>query len=184
MNREELKAQHKKLGETQPFTKNEQKSFDKKDQSMIRNIQILNGISKKDAINVLKAYKSTPKATLRRLARAYRKRLNKYSSPQKPSVEGELKAPKPIKGKKGVSHQKKPEKRTSDVLKTNRQKTRDYLNNPQNKNEKTYSRIEKASKKYIDASDSELRHGVNSKWSQNYRVKQELNAKYEGRIIK
>lgn len=188
MNGKELKEKHKELAEKQPFTKKEQIQFDKKDQSMIRNIQILNGINKKDAIAVIKAYKSTPKQTLRRLARAYRKRLQKYSSPVKPDVAGSIKAPKKIKGgaggKKGASHQKKQDSRSSSIFQENHKKTKSYLENPKNKNQANYTKIEKASKKYIDASPYELRYGVNSKKSQAYREKNGLSPKYTGRVIK
>ena len=181
MNRTQLKAQHQTLNEKEPFTEIEENEYNKKDRSMIRNIQILNGIKKKDAINVLHAYKSTPKQTLKRLAKAYRERLNKYSSPQKPDNRGEIIAPKKLKGKK---HEKHPEVRESAVFIKNRGNVVAYIKNSDNEKDKTYNRVVKAHKKYIDASRFELRQGVNSKESQKYREKQGLSKKYTGRVIK
>ena len=167
MNQRQLKKEHQRLNEKEPFTKAEQKQFDKKDQSMIRNIQILNKINKKDAVQVIKSYKSTPKNTLRRLARAYRKRLNKYSSPQKPDIRGHLKAPK-----------YKPTSREKQTHATNREEVRRDI-----ASENVNARIESGHKKYPDASVQELRHGVNSKWSKAYREKQGLSPVYTGRVV-
>lgn len=173
MNRKQLKAEHERLGREQPFTKKESKQFDKKDQSMIRNIQILNKFTKKQAIDTLKGYKATPKQTLKNLAKEHRARLKKYSSPQKPEVEGRIKP-----------HGKALPKRTGDVLRTNRRETQNYLNTPSKRNTVNYAKIEKGSKKYIDASPYELRYGVNSKKSQDYRERNGLARKYEGRIVR
>jgi hypothetical protein len=167
MNQRQLKAEHRRLNEKEPFTKREQKTFDKKDQSMIRNIQILNKISKKDAVSVIKAYKSTPKATLRRLAKAYRGRLKKYSSPQKPDIRGHMKAPRNLT------------KREKEVHAVNRGELRRNI-----ASENVSSRVEAGHKKYPDASIQELRHGVNSKWSSAYREKQGLSPAYTGRVVK
>lgn len=167
MNQRQLKAEHQRLNEKEPFTKREAKQFDKKDQSMIRNIQILNKISKRDAVNVIKAYKSTPKKTLARLAKAYRRRLKKYSSPQKPDVRGHLKTPK-----------FKPTKREAAIHKVNRAELRRDITS-----DNVSPRVETAHKKYPDASTQELRHGVNSKWSKAYREKQGLNPAYTGRVV-
>lgn len=181
MNRTQLKNQHLALNEKEPFTEIEQNEYNKKDRSMIRNIQILNGIKKKDAIAVLHAYKSTPKQTLKRLAKAYRERLNKYSSPQKPDNRGEIIAPKVKKGKK---HEKQIGNKESLIFTANRKSVVEYIKKSSNKKDKTYVRIEKAHKKYINASRYELRQGVNSKKAQKYREKQGLSKKYTGRIIK
>lgn len=173
MNRAQLKARHKELGESQPFTPKESQQFNKKDQSMIRNIQILNNMDKKQAIKLIKQYKTTPKKALKTLAKEHRKQLDKDSSPITPVIRGAVKP-----------HQKKQSVRVGNTLKENRQKTQEYLKTPKNRNLKSYKRVEKSSKKYIDASPLEHTHGVNSKWSQKYRERNGLSAKYEGRVIK
>jgi len=174
MNRSQLKKQHQLLNEKEPFTEKENIQYNKKDKSMIRNIQILNNINKKDALKVIRAYKSTPKQTLRRLAKTYRERLEKYSAPQKPDSRGIIKPP----------HKKKLESREVSTFAKNRNDVVSYINNPKKKNQAGYSRVVKGHKKYIDASEPELKHGVNSKWSQKYRVKTGLSKKYTGRVIK
>jgi hypothetical protein len=176
MNRAQLKKQHQLLNEKEPFTEKEKIQYDKKDMSMIRNIQILNKINKKEALKVIKVYKSTTKKTLARLAKTYRERLEKYSSPQKPDSKGEIIAPKIVK--------EKPLKKSSEIFKINRGDVKQYLDRSSSRDQTGYTRIAIAHKKYIDASRGELRHGVNSKWSQNYRVKHGLDKKYEGRVIK
>lgn len=173
MNRAQLKARHQELNSSQPFTKKESNQFNKKEQSMIRNIQILNNIDKKTAIRTVKAYKTSPKETIKILAKEYRKRLDKYSSPEAPEIRGEI-----------PPHGKKQNKRTGDVLRENRRLTNTFLKTPRNRNLKSYARVEKSSKKYIDASPLEHTHGVNSKWSQAYRERNGLPPTYAGRTIK
>jgi hypothetical protein len=173
MNRAQLKTRHQELNSSQPFTKKESEIYNKKDQSMIRNIQILNNYDKKTAIKAIKAYKASPKETLKALGKEYRKRLDKYSSPKTPEIRGEI-----------PPHGKKQAKQVGNILRENRKLTNAYLKNPKNRNTTNYKRIEKASKKYIDASPHELKYGVNSKESQNYRERIGLNIQYQGRIIK
>jgi len=173
MNRAQIKTRHRELGESEPFSDKEQKQFNKKDQSMIRNIQILNHMDKKNAIKLIKKYKTTPKQALKQLAKEYRKQLEKGYPTKTPEIRGRVKP-----------HQKKQSKRISNTLKENKQKTQEYLKAPKNRNQASYKRVEKSSKKYIDASPSEHTHGVNSKWSQKYRERNGLSAKYEGRTIK
>jgi hypothetical protein len=173
MNRAQLKARHAELNRTQKFTKKESETYSKKDQSMIRNIQILNNYDKKTAIKAIKAYKTSPKEALKTLAKEYRKKLESGYPKDTPEIRGEV-----------PPHGKKQSKRTGDVLRNNRKVTNAYLKNPKNRNLKSYARVKKSSKKYIDASPSEHTHGVNSKWSQSYRERNGLSAQYEGRVIK
>lgn len=173
MNRNQLKEKHRQLNEREPFTPKEEKQFNKKDQSMIRNIQILNNFNKKQAIATIKGYKTSPKQALKALAKEYRTRLEKTSPKnKKPEIRG---TPK---------HAKKPSKREKQVEQQNRKAVNDYLKNPKNKNQANYDKIQKGSKRYIDASKQELAHGVNSKWSQNYRERNGLPRKYNGRVVK
>lgn len=172
MNRNEIKAEHQRLNSKEPFTDRESKTYDKKDQSMIRNIQILNKVSKQKAINALKMYKGTPKENLRRIARNFRRKMAKAYPQNKPEVRGE------------VRHIKRPSKKLSEEWNFNRRKVKTYLNNPRNRTQKNYPKIEKASKKYVDASPYELRYGVNSDKSKKYRERHGFSVKYEGRIIK
>lgn len=173
MNRTQIKARHKELGQSEPFTAKESQQFNKKDQSMIRNIQILNNMDKKSAIKLIKQYKTTPKKALKQMAKDYRKILEKGYPTTTPEIRGEI-----------PQHGKKQSKRTGDTLRHNRQSTQKYLKTPKNRNQASYKRIEKASKKYIDASPYELRNGVNSPKSQNYRERIGLSRQYEGRVIK
>jgi hypothetical protein len=130
-------------------------------------------MNKKSALKVIKGYKASPKQALKQLAKEYRSRLKRDSSPTTPEIRGEVKP-----------HQKKQSVRTKNILQENRKTTKTYLKNPKNKNQSGYKRIEKASKKYIDASPYELRNGINSYKSQKYRERNGLSVKYEGRIIK
>lgn len=169
-----IKQMHKTLGEKEPFTQREQIQFDKKDQSMIRNIQILNNYNKKEAIDLLKQYKGTSKTALKKIARVYRKKglIGANYPKEKPEQRGH------------ITHRKGLPKRTQEVQKTSHSKTLAWLKKPLNRNSRNYDKVLKGSKKYPDASPSELQHGVNSQWSQKYRVKQGLPQKYEGRVIK
>jgi len=167
-----MKDEHKRLNEIEPFNKTEMKQFNAKDRSMIRNIQILNNFSKKEAIETIKSYKDSPKANLKRLAKDYRERMKKYYPQTTPEIRGT--AP---------TSRKKIPKRTKKVFEENRRKINEYIKNPKNKSQKGYKRIVKASKKYLDASRYELHEGVNSKKSKAYRERIGLSAQYEGRII-
>lgn len=174
MNRQELKNKHLELNEYEPFTDKEQKKFNAKDRSMIRNIQILNNFKKKDAIKILDSYKGSSKDALKKLAKAYRKRLTKGYPKNKPEMRGHI----------VDSKRKAPSKRVKANLAKNREEVNKFLKNPKNRNKANYKKVEKAHKKYIDASEYELRYGVNSKKSQAYRERMGLSKKYEGRIIK
>jgi hypothetical protein len=173
-NPKQISKMHKTLSVKEPFTEKEQIQYNKKDQSMIRNIQILNKFTKKEAIGLLKQYKGTSKTTLKRIARAYKKKglLSANYPKEKPERRGY------------IPHTKKLPEHTRNVQKTSHIKTHNWLSKPENINARNYTRVEKGFKKYPDASSQELQHGVNSKWSQEFRRKQGLSLKYEGRIIK
>lgn len=183
MNKRELKEAHSRLSEREPFTPKEQEEYNKKDQSMIRNIQILNGIDKDRALQTFKRYKSTGKKEFQRLTRATRRKAQKISggAKNKPSVEGRIHKKPAVKKD---AKRKKPSQRTKAVEQHEKTKRSAYLKDEAKKSNKNYPRVEKASKKYIDASKPELEHGVNSEWSKNYREKIGLNRNYEGRVIK
>ena len=175
MNKQELKNKHLELNEYNPFTPKEEQKYSAKDRSMIRNIQILNNFKKKEqAIKVLDTYKGSHKEALRALAKEYKKRLTKGYPKTKPEMRGHIIDTK----KKGAS------KRERGVRQKQREKVAKYLKEPVNQNKVNRNKIAKAHKKYIDASKPELEHGVNSQWSQKYRVKHGLSQKYTGRIIK
>lgn len=96
--------------------------------------------------------------------------------------------PKPKKvTKKKVSKPKKkvtkakptvvrPKKKNITTPKETSDKNRQYT-------PETKKRVESARQKYPDASNYELRHGINSKASQEYRIRNNRPKKYEGRII-
>jgi hypothetical protein len=180
----QISKMHKALNTKEPFTEREQIQFDKKDQSMIRNIQILNKYDKKEAIELLKQYKGTSKQTLRRIARAYKNKKLLIDSPQgkKSTQFGYVTPEQRIKNVK--PHRKRLEKRVMEVLQNSNRKTHDWLNNPRNRDNTNYVKVAKAYKHYPDASPHELTKGVNSKASQKYRVNTlKINSNYEGRVI-
>lgn len=173
MKRNQIKEQHRILNEKEPFNDKEMDKYSAKDRSMIRNIQILNHFNKKQAIDTIEGYKTSPKKALKALAKEYRERLEKTSPKNKtPEIRGT------------PQHAKKPTKRQKQIEQQNRKEVNKYLKNPANKQQSTYKKIAKGAKKYIDASPYELRNGVNSKKSAAYRERNGLNAKYEGRIVK
>jgi hypothetical protein len=128
MNKRELKAEHQRLSEREPFTEKEQERYNKKDQSMIRNIQILNGIDKKTAVGTFNRYKSTGKKEFNRLTRATRRKAQKISggARNKPSVEGKIKEHKKPKIKP-ESKRKQPSQRTRSTEKHEKTKRSAYL---------------------------------------------------------
>lgn len=169
----EIKEKHQELNKNEPFTEKENIQYSKKDQSTIRNIQILNRYTKDKAIELLTRYKTGTKTTLRNLAKKYRRKMEEGYEPKK--IRGVVK-PK--------QKTKKLDKNTQKVFQVNRKKTKEFLNNPKNKKFVRYTRIKKGFKKYPDASEYELRYGVNSKQSQKYRERRGLSIRYEGRINK
>lgn len=174
MNRDELKDKHRELNDNEPWTDKQREQFSKKELSFIRNIQILNGIDKKSAVKTFKQYKLKSPEAIKKLARATRRKIKAYYPPSEPFVKGTVKQ----------AHKTPPIKRVSDTIKVNRRETNAYLKNPDNQKKGNYERIEKSSKKYIDASPFEHQHGVNSKASQEYRERIGMNRQYEGRVIK
>jgi hypothetical protein len=158
-----------KLERDEPFTSTEEIDYDVKEQNLIRLIQLRNKTDKINAINSFDNYKSEGRRAVKRLSSSLRKYTNTYY-PKHGKVSHEVEEfETPIKMKR------------TQIIKENKIKTRKFLLNKNNKfkNEITYNRVSSASKKYPNASVQELRHGVNSKWSQNYRVKHGLTRNYK-----
>jgi hypothetical protein len=173
MNPTQLKRKHNQLAKKEPFSPQEAAEFSKKDRAMIRNVQILNKIDKDEAIKLLRSSKGGAKVNLKKLAADFRKNIKTNYPQEVPEQRGNI--PKVSK--------KKP-KRTVSVLNRNRKDTLAWLKEPKNKSKKVYRKVEKGHKKYLDASRFEILQGINSKKSQAYRIKNGLNAKYEGRVVK
>lgn len=177
MNKTMLKQKHRELEESEKWTAKEEQEFTKKDRSFIRNVQILNNFDKKKAVKFFRGYKKGSKDQLKELARNYRKKIKALYPKHKVFSDGRIKDRK-------QAHQKLPTKRESDVWKESRKITNKYLKTPSKYKDSNYDKIKKASKKYVDASPYELRYGVNSKKSQDYREKNGLPRNYTGRVIK
>jgi hypothetical protein len=163
-----LKTVYKKLDRREPFTNIEQAQFSVKEQNLIRGIQLRNKENKNDAIQTYTNYQMKGKKSVKSLATS----LRKYNKSHYPKHGGR------IEHDVSEFEIKKPK---SKVRKENKKEVSKFLSNKKNlfKNEKVYKRIQSGSKKYPNASTQELRHGVNSKWSQEWRVKHGLNRDYK-----
>lgn len=163
-----LKTVYKKLDRQEPFTNIEQAQFSVKEQNLIRGIQLRNKESKNDAIQTYTNYQRKGKKEIKSLASS----LRKYNKSHYPKHGGKV--------EHDVSEFETTKPKTK-VRKENKKEVSLFISNKKNqfKNETTYKRIKSGSKKYPNASLQELRHGVNSKWSQDWRVKHGLNRNYK-----
>ncbi len=158
----------KKLNRDEPFTSSEKAGLSKKEQFLIRGIQLRDKVSKDEAKEIYVDYLHKGKRAVKQLSSSVRKHNKKYY----PKIGGQV--------SHEVDEYRKPESKLK-IKKKNKKKVKLFLSEKKNyyKNKKTYVRIENASKKYPNASLGELRHGVNSKWSQDYRVSHGLNRNYK-----
>ena len=163
-----IKTVYKKLERNEPFTENERNGLSVKEQALIRGIQLRD-----------KSDKNTAKET-------YVKYLNKGEKATKSlssSVRRYIKSKYPKHGGR-IEHKVDEFERAKpkgEVKKENRKEVVKFISDTSNRerNEKTYVRVKNASDRYPNASLQELRHGVNSQWSQEYRLKHGLNRNYK-----
>jgi hypothetical protein len=168
MSDDKLKRAIERLNEKEPFTKTEKKGISIKEQNLIRGIQLRDKLTKREALEKYVEYVHQGEDDVKSLATSVRKYEKKYY----PKQGGQIAQP--------VQEFKK-KKSKAEIKKENKKQVKAYLKDKKNKvkNEKRYNRIKKASKLYPNASRGELEHGVNSVWSQNYRVKHGLNRNYK-----
>lgn len=143
------------LNIAQPFTKDEKASYQKRDMDFIRSIQVTKNLSKNEAKEEFMKYlQSEPKSKLK-LRNSIRKLQKQYTQYPKTHV------PEPVTGKQHIRPKPK-EKKGAKTVKEAITKT---------KSAKVRQRLISASKKYPSASVFELRHGINSKASQEWRLR-------------
>jgi hypothetical protein len=162
-----IKTVYKKLDRAEPFTDSEKSSYSEKEQALIRGIQLRDKTDKNTAKETYIEYLNRGQKATKSLSSSVRKYIkSKY--------------PKHGKVEHDVSEFEK-EKPKTQIRKENKQQVNKFVQNKDNKfkNEVVYERVKSASEKYPNASLGELRHGVNSKWSQEYRVKHGLNRNYK-----
>lgn len=153
------------LNEQSPFTTREQKSLSKRDRVFIRNLQIKDKSSKKDAIEKFKQSKQQGPEI--------------YKSLQK-DVTSFVKELYPVHDKK-IPADKEPKRTGQKVV---RIKPAEFKKRLEKIKPSRRQKFIKAHKKYPDAEWYELDQGINSLKSQNYRVRHGRPEQYEGRILK
>ena len=163
-----LSTVYKKLDRDDPFTALERESYSNKEQALIRGIQLKDKLTKDDAKEKYITYLNKSDKAVKGLSSAVRK----YLKEQYPKVGHQ------------VEHnfdefERVPPK--NKIKKENRQTVESFLVDKKNytKNPTTYMRIERGHKKYKNASRGELRHGVNSQWSQDWRLTHGLQRNYK-----
>lgn len=163
-----LKTVYKSLNRKEPFTSTEKNEFSIREQNLIRGIQLKDKKSKGQAIDKFRDYKLKGKTAVKRLSTSIRK----YNKTKYPKTGGKI--------EHDVDEFEKPKPKTK-IKAENKTKVKKYLSNKNNKykNEKRYKRILNASKKYKNAGMFELDHGVNSKVSQEWRLRHGLNRDYK-----
>lgn len=162
-----VKSVFRKLDRLEPWSNSERKGLSTKEQNLIRGIQLRDKTDKKTAKETYVNYLNKGSRQVKSLSTSVRKYLkSKYPRQGKmqPSVE-DLELPKS----------------KTKIRKENKKQVKTFISNKKNKfrNETTYTRVQKASQKYPNASLGELRHGVNSQWSQDYRVRHGLSRNYK-----
>lgn len=166
----DLKERLKKIERDEPWT-NKERDMNPRDKNFIRNIQALYKVDKEKAKEIFSKSNLEGKKAFKRLERRVTKGIKAFYPKHKvfKSKSGEFKRPEvETKSKYQVSHLK---------TKKGKEQLRSY-------NKTTIKRVESAQEKYPDASNYELRHGINSKASRAYRLRNTGKAEYTGRVIK
>jgi hypothetical protein len=163
-----LQTVYKKLDRDEPFTSNEESAYSKKELAIIRGIQLKDKLSKDDAKEKYITYLNKSKKAVKSLSTGVRK----YLKAQYPKTGG------------GIEHnvdefERIPQK--SKIRNNNKKEVENFISNEKNKqnNPKTYNRVKSGHEKYKNASVGELRHGVNSQWSQDWRLSHGLQRNYK-----
>lgn len=166
----------KALDEKEPFTDNEKVSYQERDLQFIRDIQLKKGISKTAAKKEFNKYLNSSDNSKKKLSlrKEIRNMLQASSPPSHaPPIEiteQKHKRPKVKKPRKKIVKKK-------GINKKQPQKIKEAIKNT--KSPKVVKRLQSASKKYPNATPYELRHGVNSKASQEYRLRHGKGLNYE-----
>lgn len=163
-----LSTVYKKLDRDDPFTDSERNSYSNKEQALIRGIQLKDNLSKDNAKEKYITYLNKSDKAVKSLSSGVRK----YLKAQYPKVGHQV--------EHNVDEfERVPPK--NKIKKENRDSVNTFLSNKKNytKNPTTYTRIEKGHKRYPNASKGELRHGVNSQWSQDWRLTHGLQRNYK-----
>lgn len=162
-----LKTVFKKLDREQPFNEIEKAQYNVKEQNLIRGIQLRDKSDKKDAIATYHNYEIEGKRKLKSLNASVRNYL-KSRYPKHGSISHSV-----------TEFQAQPTK--TQVRKDNKKQVNQWIFTRKNyhKNPERYDKIKKASQKYPNASLYELSEGVNSKRSQEYRLKHGLTRDYK-----
>lgn len=155
----------KQLEEQSPFTVREQKGLTKRDRVFIRNLQIKDKSSKKDAIEKFKLSKQKGSDTYRKLQK---------------DVTSFVKELYPVHDKK-IPVEKEPKRSGQKVI---RIKPAEFKKRLEKIKPSRREKFKKAHQKYPDASWYELDQGINSVKSQRYRIRHGRPEQYEGRINK
>lgn len=150
---------HRRLDEKEPWSDDELESYSNQDRAFIRNLQLKDKSNKTQAKKKFIRYAQKSKTAFKKLGRDTRKFIKEHYPKHDvfKTTKKEFKRPQ-------VKESKKQKKQISNVQAVN-----EYIKS--GKKDKTYSRITKTAKKYPDASLYELRHGINSKASKEYRRK-------------
>lgn len=170
-----LKERYDELERNEPYTGWE-KNLLPRDQVFIRGIQVIYKVDKQKAISIYEKTNLQSKKSFKLLEKRVTKGLNEaYPEGKRHKVfttkSGQHKKPK-LKTRK----EKRSQLTTKKSKKGKKEKLRQYT-------PKTATRVVRAANKYPDASNYELRHGVNSKASQEYRIRHGMNREYTGRTI-
>jgi hypothetical protein len=153
--------------ETQaPWTKTENRDLSKRDKVFVRNLQIKDKSSKKEAVAKYK------KIVLE--GPEHYKKLQK-------DVTSYVKELYPVHDKKVQMNNSEPSRTGKKEVRIKPKEFREIIEKTSTKELK--NRLTVAHKKYPDADLHEIRHGVNSQSSQKHRIKNGRDAQYAGRII-
>jgi len=154
------------LEQQAPWTKPENRDLSKRDKVFIRNLQIKDKSSKKEAVV---KYKNI-----------VLKGPKHYKALQK-DVTSYVKDLYPVHDNKVQMNSSEPSHTGKKDVKIKPKEFREIIEKTTSKNLK--NRLIATHKKYPDASLFEIRKGVNSQASQKYRIKNGRDAQYDGRII-
>lgn len=163
-----IKTVYATLNRKEPFSKNDKTKFTIQEQNLIRGLQLRDKKSLNDAIQTYTNYEKESKRKLKSLNSSIRK----YIESKYPKLGGGI--------EHEVSEYEAPKSKGEERRKY-KLKTVEFIAKRENKikNSKTYMRVKKSSIKYPNASLGEHRHGVNSKWSENWRVKHGFSRNYK-----
>ena len=179
-----LKEKHEQLEFTQPFTQREKKGLGKQNMAFIRDIQISRKISKDEALELYSASNSKSKETLKKLMTETKNKIKEhYSQKHKFRIATEHDFEAPIK-KARDNRLKKEAQDTKKWLRDEKKKLNFYLASVKNRNTPTYEKVKSGHKTYPDATKFELTKGVNSKASQEFRLKHGFEKDYTGKVNK